>query len=79
MWGDFAIAPREPVLDVIAAEDFPQVLESAPRRHPSLARDGCSQRVIIAGTDHYMDNRHAELAAALQPFLQRAFDGGCKH
>jgi dienelactone hydrolase len=78
MWGDFAIAPREPVLDVIAADDFAQVLESAPRRAPVLPRDGCSQRVIIAGTDHYMANRHAELASALLPFLQRAFDGGCR-
>jgi pimeloyl-ACP methyl ester carboxylesterase len=78
MWGDFAIMPREPVLDVIAADDFPQVRESAPLRHPTLPRDGCSKRVIIAGTDHYMDNRHAELASALLPFLQRAFDGGCK-
>ncbi len=78
MWGDFAIAPREPVLDVTAADDFAQVLESAPLRQPKLPRDGCSRRVIIAGTDHYMDNRHAELASALLPFLQRAFDAACK-
>ncbi len=77
MWGAFAVAPREPVQDVIAGDDFPQVRESAPLRQPDLPRDACSERVVIAGTDHYMDNRQKELAAALVPFLERALGGKC--
>jgi hypothetical protein len=33
--------------------------------------------VFIAGTDHYMDNRQKELAAAIVPFLARALTGQC--
>ena len=77
MWGEFAIAPREPVLDVMADDDFPQVRESSPPRQSALPRDGCSARVVIAGTDHYMANRNKELVAALVPFLQRALAGTC--
>jgi len=77
MWGAFAGAPREPVLDVIADDDFPQVREAAPLRQPVLPHDACSERVVIAGADHYMDNRQKELAAALIPFLQRALAGKC--
>ena len=77
MWGDYALAPREPVLDVTADDDFPQVRESSPRRRPALPRDACSAQVVIAGTDHYMANRNKELVAALVPFLQRALAGAC--
>lgn len=77
MWGAFATPPREPVLDVIADDDFAQVRESAPMRQPDLPLDACSKRVVIAGTDHYMDNRQKELAAAVVPFLERALAGKC--
>lgn len=77
MWGEFAVAPREAILDVTAADDFPQVRESSPRRRPALPRDACSAQVVIAGTDHYMANRNKELVAALVPFLKRALAGAC--
>ncbi len=78
MWGEFAVAPREPVLDLTADGDFPQVRESSPRRRTMLPRDACSAQVVIAGADHYMANRNKELVAALVPFLQRALMATCE-
>ena len=74
---DFSVAPREPVLDVTADEDFPQVREAAPRRAARSPRDACTGQIVIAGTDHYMANRQKELVAAIAPFLQRVFAGRC--
>jgi alpha/beta superfamily hydrolase len=73
----FGSRPDMPVLDVIAERDFPQVLDIAPKRAATLPRDACSKQVLIAGTDHYMDNRQKELVAAIVPFLARAFAGQC--
>jgi hypothetical protein len=42
---DFAQAPREPVLDVVAGSDFPEVLATAKLRTPRLQRDRCSRLV----------------------------------
>ena len=66
-----------PVLDVIAERDFPQVLDLAPQRVSILPRDQCSKQLVIAGTDHYMENRQKELVAAIVPFLARVFAGRC--
>jgi hypothetical protein len=74
---DFIIAPREPVLDVTAEDDLPQVREAIPRRSQQLPRDACTKQIVIAGTDHYMENRQKELVVAIVPFLQRALDSGC--
>jgi alpha-beta hydrolase superfamily lysophospholipase len=73
----FGSRPDMPVLDVIAERDFPQVLDTAPKRAAMFPRDGCSKQMFIAGTDHYMDNRQKELVAAIVPFLARAFAGQC--
>ena len=73
----FGSRPGMPVLDVTAERDFPQVVELAPRRAAMLPRDGCSKEVVIAGTDHYMENRQKELVAAIVPFLARALTGKC--
>ena len=73
----FAVPPKEPVLDVVAGNDFDEVSAAAPFRKPKLPHDGCSHDVTIAGTDHYFDNRQKELAAAIAAFLDRAFSGGC--
>ena len=73
----FGSRPAMPLLDVIAERDFPQVLDLAPKRAATLPRDGCSKPVVIAGTDHYMENRQKELVAAIVPFLARAFAGLC--
>ena len=77
MSNPFSTPPAMPVLDVIAEGDFPQVLEIAPRRAAALPRDRCSQQMVIAGTDHYMENRQKELVAAAVPFLARAFARRC--
>ena len=77
MLTEYAVAPREPVLDVTADDDFPQVREAAPRRAAKSPGDGCTSHIVIAGTDHYMANRQKELVAAIVPFLQRVFAGRC--
>jgi alpha/beta superfamily hydrolase len=74
---DFAVAPREPVLDVLAGTELPQVREGAPPRVARLPRDACSRQVSIAGTDHYFDSRQKELVATVAGFLDRAFAGRC--
>lgn len=77
MMNAFGSRPEMPVLDVTAERDLPQVLELASKRAASLPRDGCSKHVVIAGADHYMENRQKELVAAIIPFLARAFAGRC--
>jgi alpha/beta superfamily hydrolase len=73
----FTAPPKEPVLDIVAENDFPEVRETAPPRRHSLPQDGCSRAVVIAGTDHYFDQRPQELAAAVAAFLDRVFAGRC--
>lgn len=77
MFGAFAAPPREPVLDVVAERDFAEVLSAAKQRASALPKDACSRQVTIADTDHYFDNRHNELAAAIAAFLERVFAGRC--
>jgi alpha/beta superfamily hydrolase len=77
MQGDFAAAPRQPVLDVIAQNDVPEVLDVAPVRANGLPRDACSRQITISGTDHFMANRRKELAQDIGPFLARVFDARC--
>lgn len=77
MLTEYAVAPREPVLDVTADDDFSQVREAAQRRAAKSPGDGCTSHIVIAGTDHYMANRQKELVAAIAPFLQRVFAGRC--
>ena len=77
MSGAFAVAPKQPVLDVVAETEIAPVSASAPARIPALPRDACSRRVVIAGADHYFEYRQKELVAAIAAFLSRAFDGRC--
>ncbi len=74
---DFARAPREPVLDVVAGSDFPEVLASAKLRAPRFQRDRCSHLVVIPGTDHYFDSATEPLAGVIVSFLDRVFTGDC--
>ena len=73
----FEAAQRQPVLDVEAQFDFPQVRDSALWRAAKLPRDSCSRHVVIAGADHFRENRQKELVAAIVPFLDRALAGRC--
>jgi alpha/beta superfamily hydrolase len=77
MFGQFAASASEPVLDVIAGRDLPEVLAAAPLRARNLPRDRCSQQLTIADTDHYFDHRQKELSAAVASFLGSAFAGRC--
>ena len=74
---DFTRAPREPVLDVVAGSDFPEVLANAKLRAARLQRDRCSRPVVVPGTDHYFDGATEPLAGVIMPFLDRAFAGDC--
>ena len=74
---DFAQAPREPVLDVVTDNDFPEVLANARLRTPRLPRDRCSRLVVVPGTDHYFDSATEPLVGVIVPFLDRAFAGDC--
>jgi len=77
MLADFRADPREPVLDVVAASDFADVLAAAPLRAKRLPRDGCSRALVIAGADHYFGTREQELAAAVAMFLDRVAAKQC--
>jgi hypothetical protein len=72
----FSARPQEPVLDVVAERDLPEVKAAAPRRGPELPKDGCSRQVVVAG-DHFFGQEGKALVAAIVPFLERALGGGC--
>ena len=74
---DFAVPPKTPVLDVVAADDLPEVVASAATRKVRLPGDACSRGVIIGGTDHYFDGAQKDLAAVIATFLERVFAGRC--
>jgi len=74
---EFQTAPKEPVLDVAAENDFPQVREALPRRSRQVPHDACTAQIVIGGTDHYMENRQKELVNAIVPFLEKALARRC--
>lgn len=74
----FGVPPREPVLDVVAENDLPQVTATSPARQRNLRRDGCSQQVIIPATDHYFERAYKELSVAVSTFLDQVVAGGCR-
>lgn len=74
---DFAADPGEPVLDVVAEHELPEVAAAAPLRSKRLPRDGCSRTLTIAGADHYFEQRQQELTAAIAAFLDRVLGGRC--
>jgi pimeloyl-ACP methyl ester carboxylesterase len=73
----FGVPPRQPVLDVEAQSDFPQVRDSALWRATKLPIDACSRHIVIAGANHFMENRQKELLAAIVPFLDSALSRRC--
>lgn len=77
MFGPFAAAPKEPVLDVVAEREIALVSASAPARMATLPKDRCSRQITIAGADHYFEDRQKELVAAIAAFLGRVFNAGC--
>ena len=77
MFDAFALAPREPVLDVTAERDYADVKSGALLRASRLPQDHCSREITIGGTDHFFESRQKELVAAIAGFLERAFAGRC--
>jgi alpha/beta superfamily hydrolase len=77
MFGAFDAPAKEPVLDVIAERDFPEVLSAAGPRTRDLPKDRCSRQLSIADADHYFDTRQKELSAAIARFIENAFAGRC--
>jgi alpha/beta superfamily hydrolase len=77
MQGQFSAVPREPVLDVIAQNDLPEVLGIASARAGRLPHDACSRQLTIAGADHFMGNRRTELAEPIARFLDAVSAGRC--
>ena len=73
----FAVAPRQPVLDVVAERDFPEALSTSKARKPRLPRDACSGTLVVSGTDHYFGDAAPRLAEAVAPFIARALGGEC--
>ena len=74
---DFSASPKEPVLDVIAQSEFPEVAAAAILRAKRLPHDACSTTMTIAGADHYFESRQKELSAAIAAFLERVFSERC--
>jgi alpha/beta superfamily hydrolase len=77
MFVGFAASPRQPVLDIVGERDFPEVLAQSKTRSRQLRSDGCSAALVVAGADHYFADSAARLAAAIAPFIERAFAGAC--
>ncbi len=75
---DFSMPPREPLLDVVAESELPEVAAAIPVRAKRLPRDSCSRTLTIAGADHYFGDRQKELSSAIAAFLDRVFGGGCR-
>lgn len=73
----FAVAPRQPVLDVVAERDLPDALSASKMRKPQLPRDACSGALVVGGTDHYFGDAAPRLAEAIAPFIARALGGSC--
>lgn len=75
---DFATTPKEPVQDIVAENELVEVTAALlAARAKRLPRDACSGQLTISGTDHYLENRQKELAAAIALFLDRVFSGRC--
>lgn len=74
---DFAVPPKEPVLDVTAENELAVVAAATPSRATRLPQDRCSRQLTIGGADHYFEHRRNELAAAIAAFLDRVFGGQC--
>ena len=78
MQGDFSALTNEPVLDVTAENDLPQVRTSFARRETQLRHDACSRHVLIPDADHFMNSHYRDLLAAVEPFVVRALATRCR-
>ena len=77
MFTDFALPPKEPVKDIIAANELTEVVAASRKRATTLSQHACSGQLTIPGADHYFEHRQKELAAAIAAFLDSVLGGRC--
>lgn len=62
---------KAPVLDLYGENDFPEVIELAPRRAAVIRNIRGSAQIRVAGADHYFNNMENELVRNVKMFLDR--------
>lgn len=60
---------RIPVLDLYGEQDLPHVLKKAGKRAASLKVNSKSRQVMVPGSDHFFNNREAEMVREVKSFL----------
>jgi len=60
---------KVPVLDLIGANDLPQVLAGAAKRKASLKGHAASKQVVIPNTDHFFVDHEDAMVKAVKDFL----------
>lgn len=63
---------KMPVLDIYGSNDFPDVLELAPKRAVAIRSTRGSAQVSVSGADHYFNGMENELVRNVKLFLDRA-------
>lgn len=62
-----------PILDLYGAEDLPAVLTNAEARATELNANPASKQVVSPATDHFFNNRDAELVKYVKDYLDSIF------
>lgn len=65
---------RSPVLDLYGDNDLPAVLQNARARAASFRVKG-SKQVVVPQTDHFFNNRDAELVKTVKEYLDKVLGG----
>lgn len=61
-----------PVLDLYGSEDFPRVIDSAKQRQQQMRNKKAYRQQISPATDHYFNEKDAELVKFVKAFLDSA-------
>ena len=62
-----------PILDLYGAEDLPAVLANASARAEELKANPASKQIVAPATDHFFNNRDAELVKYVKDYLDSIF------
>lgn len=62
-----------PILDLYGADDLPAVLKNAPARGDELKTNPASKQIVAPSTDHFFNNRDAELVKYVKDYLDSVF------
>jgi pimeloyl-ACP methyl ester carboxylesterase len=60
---------KVPVLDLMGANDFPNVMSNAARRKASLKGNAASKQVVIPDTNHFYADQEPAMVTAVKDFL----------